>query len=301
MLELRTKTHPLKLREFIFFGCHILFICILGYCLELYEIRISHPKYEDIVSVYHFIPPAFVILTLVLSVSFHEVGHAFFAFLGGDWSVRGYGYLTFDFRKYIHPVLTIIFPLFFYILGGLPIPGGAVHIRFRYIKSFFMRILTHLGGATGNAFFIFILILVKKILALNPDTNSLAFLPYIDFIIYLNVLMILFNLIPLPPLDGFSFILELFPDNVAEALRRTGNQFGFFLVAYLIFIDNPLIHFIWQQTETISLYLGCEMRNIDEGRRLASFLHLQGLHYEDVSNYYNEAVNFFKNIIKNYQ
>ena len=112
--------------------------------------------------------------------------------------------------------------------------------------------------------------------------------------------MILFNLIPLPPLDGFSFILELFPDNVAEALRRTGNQFGFFLVAYLIFIDNPLIHFIWQQTEIISLYLGCEMQNIDTGNRLASFLHLQGLHYEDVSNYYKEAVNFFKNIIKNY-
>jgi Zn-dependent protease len=70
-----------------------------------------------------------ILVGVVLSVTLHEYGHALTAYWGGDRSVLAKGYLTLDFRRYAHPLLSVGMPLVFLAMGALPLPGGAVLIE----------------------------------------------------------------------------------------------------------------------------------------------------------------------------
>ena len=61
-----------------------------------------------------------------MSLCLHEFGHALVAYRGGDRSVRGKGYLTLDIRRYTDVGLSFVLPVLFLLLGGIPLPGGAV-------------------------------------------------------------------------------------------------------------------------------------------------------------------------------
>ena len=63
-----------------------------------------------------------------VSLCLHEFGHAYTAYRGGDRSVRAKGYLTLDIRRYADLGLSLVLPVFFLLLGGIPLPGGAVWI-----------------------------------------------------------------------------------------------------------------------------------------------------------------------------
>ncbi|MEM9137739.1 MAG: site-2 protease family protein, partial [Cyanobacteria bacterium P01_F01_bin.42] len=71
----------------------------------------------------------------ILSVCLHEFGHAIVAYWGGDRSVQQKGYLTLNPLKYTHPTYSIVMPLIFLLLGGLPLPGAAVYINTRALRS----------------------------------------------------------------------------------------------------------------------------------------------------------------------
>ena len=59
-----------------------------------------------------------------VSLCLHEFGHAYTAYRGGDRSVRAKGYLTLDIRRYADLGLSLVLPVFFLLLGGIPLPGG---------------------------------------------------------------------------------------------------------------------------------------------------------------------------------
>jgi len=77
----------------------------------------------------------FVIDGWIVSLCAHEFAHAFMADLGGDRSVRGNGYLSFNPLKYTHPLLSIIMPLIFMMLGGIGLPGGAVYVQTQRLRG----------------------------------------------------------------------------------------------------------------------------------------------------------------------
>ncbi len=70
-----------------------------------------------------------------MSLCLHEFGHALAAYLGGDTSVRDAGYLTLNPLKYSHPLLSIIMPVLFLMMGGIGLPGGAVYINRHALRS----------------------------------------------------------------------------------------------------------------------------------------------------------------------
>ena len=89
-----------------------------------------------------------------VSLCLHEFGHAYTAYRGGDRSVRAKGYLTLDIRRYADLGLSLVLPVFFLLLGGIPLPGGAVWIDHGAIRSRAVRSLVSLAGPaakTGNA------------------------------------------------------------------------------------------------------------------------------------------------------
>ena len=234
MLELATKTHPLRLREFIFLLFHSTLILLSAF--------LAVEKNQDI---YFTI---FIYALIYLSISVHEFGHSFFGFIGGDWAVRSNGYLTLNFLKYAHPVLTFIVPAILFFTAGFAVSGAAVYIREQYIKSGLMRFLTHAGGVIGNALMIIALIGLKPfILNYLPSENLNS---SIDFVIYINALMIAYNLIPIPPLDGFNILLSPLPNDLfKQHLLKICTPFGFFLLIY--FYASPTA----QQIPIVSLWL----------------------------------------------
>ena len=72
------------------------------------------------------------------------------AYRGGDRSVRAKGYLTLDIRRYADLGLSLVLPVFFLLLGGIPLPGGAVWIDHGAIRSRAVRSLVSLAGPAAN-------------------------------------------------------------------------------------------------------------------------------------------------------
>lgn len=135
------------------------------------------------------------------SLCLHEFGHAFVAYRGGDLSVRSKGYLTLDPRRYTDPVLSIVLPLIFVLIGGIPLPGGAVWINHHALRSRRRESMVSLAGPLTNLLLGLVLSVavatVRMPLGLASGLSYLAFLQVIAFVL---------NVLPIPGLDGYGAI-----------------------------------------------------------------------------------------------
>ena len=86
----------------------------------------------------------------IFSLCLHEFSHALVAYLGGDYTVREKGYLTFNPLKYTHPLFSLILPLLFLVMGGIGLPGGAVYIERQRIRNRFVLSFMSLAGPLSN-------------------------------------------------------------------------------------------------------------------------------------------------------
>ncbi len=143
----------------------------------------------------------FIIGGWVVSLCLHEFGHALVAYRGGDHEVRQRGYLTLDPRLYTDPVLSIVLPLVFLIIGGLPLPGGAVLINHWALRSKPVESLVSLAGPLSNLVIGLVLSTVVTFVPL-PLGLQLAF----SYLAFLQVLTFFFNILPVPGFDGFGVI-----------------------------------------------------------------------------------------------
>lgn len=143
----------------------------------------------------------FVIGGWVVSLCLHEFGHAFVAYRGGDHEVRMRGYLTLDPRHYTDPVMSIVLPLVYLIIGGLPLPGGAVLINHWALRSKPVESLVSFAGPLLNLV-IGLVLNAAVLVAPLPDGLALAF----SYLAFLQVFTFLFNILPVPGFDGFGVI-----------------------------------------------------------------------------------------------
>lgn len=143
----------------------------------------------------------FILGGWVVSLCLHEFGHAIVAYRGGDHEVAQRGYLSLDPRLYTDPVLTIVLPLLYLVIGGLPLPGGAVLINHWALRSKPIESLVSLAGPLFNLVIGGLLVVASNVLPV-PDGLYLAF----SYLAYLQVLTFLFNILPVPGFDGFGVI-----------------------------------------------------------------------------------------------
>jgi Zn-dependent protease len=148
---------------------------------------------------------AIVLFGWIFSLCLHEFSHALVAYYGGDYTVREKGYLTFNPLKYTHPVFSLLLPLVFLVLGGIGLPGGAVYIERWRIRNRFILSAVSLAGPLAN---LLVAIILGLILRFSPSIDA-SLLPGLSFLLVLQISAVLFNLIPLPPFDGYN-ILEPF-------------------------------------------------------------------------------------------
>jgi Zn-dependent protease len=219
---------------------------------------------------------AFVISGWIVSLCLHEFGHAATAFVGGDKSVAGKGYLTLDPRKYAHLGLSLALPVVFLLIGGIGLPGGAVWINRGAIRSRKMMSYMSLAGPFAN-FIMAALLAIPFVLGFGAvqlvnGFNVVSHLSFFGALAFLAVLQIgtgLLNLLPVPGLDGFGAIEPHLPAEVLRSVAKVRQFTTLFLL--LIFFNTNLGRYLWQAADEIAGWMNIPIGLSDWGQAAFSF------------------------------
>ncbi|MGH9408893.1 MAG: site-2 protease family protein [Vicinamibacterales bacterium] len=180
-----------------------------------------------------------VIVVAILSITSHEAAHGFVADRLGDPTAREHGRLTLNPIPHIDPFFTILLPLVLILSHAGFIFGGAKPVPVNVSRLRRPRRDWALVGAAGPAMNILIAIVLTAVLAaatslgLASWSSSLAEILTVG--IFLNALLAVFNLIPIPPLDG-SRVVQYFLSGEALVLYRRLEQFGLLIIIALVFL-----------------------------------------------------------------
>ncbi len=178
----------------------------------------------------------FVIGGWIISLSLHEFGHALAAFIGGDKTVAGKGYLTLNPLKYTHPVLSVVFPIIFLLLGGIPLPGGAVYINRSFLKNNLWQSVVSAAGPLGTLLSAVIFAL-PFLLYRGSFVVGYNFWAGLALLLFLQILALFLNLLPIPGLDGFGILEPFLPPEILR-FAYSFRQFSLFLLLAL-FMFTP--------------------------------------------------------------
>jgi Zn-dependent protease len=201
----------------------------------------------------------FVLVGWVFSVTLHEFAHALVAYMGGDYTVKEKGYLSFNPLKYTHPLLSVVMPLMFLMMGGIGLPGGAVYIERHRLRSKWWGAAVSAAGPTANLLLALILsapfaldlVDLRRLTYTNPDTiwQNAELWSAVAFLAALQVTAVALNLLPIPPLDGFGVIEPLLDERTRFQLMQF-TSFGFLLI--LVILWTPLGDGFWDMVRDIT-------------------------------------------------
>ncbi len=182
-------------------------------------------------------------LPFLLAVTLHEAGHAYAAHLLGDESQRTSGRLSLNPIVHLDPFGTVFMPLLA-VLSGFPFLMGyakPVMIQPRYFKKLRRdQIIVSVAGPFGNlvvAIFCAYVLRFALEFGLN-EKNWVVMAAYYG--IFMNCLFMVFNLLPIPPLDGGHVVAQFLPYNVAQSYNRIA-PYGFFILIGIIIFAQDII------------------------------------------------------------
>lgn len=179
-----------------------------------------------------------VLGVILFSMTLHEVMHGFVAYWLGDDTAKLEGRLTLNPVKHIDPILTIALPLILAVIGG-PIFGGAKPVPFNPARVRYEEwgaALVALAGPLTNFVIAFVLFGIFALLG-SPD-GILG--QVLVTAIVVNLGFFVFNMIPIPPLDGSRVIYALAPDFVRRGMEAI-EQYGIVLVFAIVMLASSLI------------------------------------------------------------
>jgi Zn-dependent protease len=191
---------------------------------------------------------AFEIVVLILAFSVHECAHAWTAWRLGDPTARMLGRVTLNPIKHLDPIGSIVFPLISLVYGGFLIGWAKpTPVTGRNFKNYRRDdILVTLAGPASNllsaTIALILLLIIKHILPAGNASIATAMaiamhvpgvategLPalfpialFLYLVIFINLLLFVFNLIPLPPLDGSHILRHFLPYRAAQVYDRMG-------------------------------------------------------------------------------
>jgi len=209
----------------------------------------------------------FVIAGWLVSLSLHEYAHALLAYLGGDRSVAERGYLTLNPLKYTHPVLSIVLPVVFLLVGGIGLPGGAVWIDRHAVRTKAAESLISAAGPAVNV--VFAVGCAVPFLAGADVTRHLTFWSALAFLGFLQLTASLLNLLPIPGVDGGNIVRPWLSPSQTKAFDAIA-PYGMLLLFVLLF--EPTVNTIFfTVVYTICPILGLPLTYVDYGRSLFQF------------------------------
>lgn len=184
----------------------------------------------------------FQIIILIFSIVIHEVSHGAMAYWLGDSTAKYAGRLTLNPIPHIDPVGSILVPLVMSLSGTGIIFGWAKPVPYNPYNLRDQRYGPALVGAAGPASNLILAIAFGLLIrAMNAyDFGSPALAMFFGIIVFYNVLLAIFNLVPIPPLDGSKILFYLLPDS-AYRVKMFLEQNGFMLLLIFILFFSSLI------------------------------------------------------------
>jgi Zn-dependent protease len=191
-----------------------------------------------------FIPALFYFLVIIPSAIMHEYAHGWMADRLGDPTARYAGRLSLDPRVHIDPIGSLLLPLLlFFGTGGRfmfayakPVPFNPNNLRDQRWGPVYVA----LAGPFVN---LFIALVVGLLIQILPESTFSGLL-YI--IVLANVLLAVFNCVPIPPLDGSKVLYAFLPASM-ENFKIALERFGFVLVLIFVFyfshVINPIVDY----------------------------------------------------------
>jgi len=180
----------------------------------------------------------FLIIILIFSVIIHEIAHGSVAYYLGDPTAKYAGRLTLNPIKHLDPVGSILVPVFLAIMAQItgagiifgwakPVPINPHNFRDQKYGSLKVALAGPLSNLSVAVFFGLILRFVPQVVTVP------GLVVIFSYIIYINILLAVFNLIPVPPLDGSHILFALLPYRARE-IQMFLRQFGMFIILFII-------------------------------------------------------------------
>jgi len=180
------------------------------------------------------------IVGIAVAISVHEFGHAYSAHLLGDDTAKMYGRMTLNPAKHLD-IMGLIAMIIFHIGWAKPVPVNPNNFKNYKVGN----TIVSLAGVTANIITAIICILINKYV------NMYAINLIAQYVIVYNVGFAAFNLLPIPPLDGWGVISSFIPYKYNELVYKYESMSSIiFLVliitgAYSLFV-SPIINIIWK-------------------------------------------------------
>lgn len=189
-----------------------------------------------------------IIGVILVSMTLHEAMHGFVAYWLGDDTAKMQGRLTLNPIKHIDPFLTILLPLMLAVVGA-PIFGGAKPVPFnpdRVRHGEWGAALVALAGPLTNLLIAFVVFGIAAILGDNPSyfSSSSILSTILSYGVVINLGFFIFNMIPLPPLDGSRVLYALAPNPVRRGMEYI-EQYGLlFVFAFVLLVSSYIGQYI---------------------------------------------------------
>jgi Zn-dependent protease len=186
-----------------------------------------------------------VIVVILLSMTLHEAMHAFMGYWLGDDTAKAQGRLTLNPIKHIDPFLTLLLPIMLALIGA-PIFGGAKPVPFNPDRVRFAEWGAALVAVAGPLTNLLIAFVVFGVSAVTGSPVDLFSAPngtgelILHTIVFVNLGFFVFNILPIPPLDGSRVVYALAPEFVRRVMEAI-EQYGIVLVFLLVFVANEQI------------------------------------------------------------
>jgi Zn-dependent protease len=188
---------------------------------------------------------------LLFSVIAHEYAHGYAALKQGDTTAQSLGRLTWNPIKHIDPFMTLILPaVLFYTTGGRIVLGGAkpVPVNPRNYRNFKRGdIIVSLAGVTVNllialsAIIVFVLVGLLGRLVPVVETTLAIIQAMMVLAVQINLLLLAFNLIPIPPLDGSHVVKYVLPLRLAVWYQQVG-RYGIVILVLLLSFGGKFLN-----------------------------------------------------------
>lgn len=179
----------------------------------------------------------YIVPALFIAMAFHEAMHAYAANWLGDTTARDEGRITLNPLAHIDPVMTIALPIGLLllqlppILAAKPVPFNPSRVRY----DEFGAALVGIAGPLTNLALAVVSAGALRILAL-PETGTTALVVFC----VINVALFVFNMLPIPPLDGSRLLYAVAPEPLQRVMYQIENM-GFMFLIIILFVLLPVL------------------------------------------------------------
>jgi Zn-dependent protease len=178
------------------------------------------------------------VIFLIIAITFHEAAHGYVARFFGDNTAWQFGRVTLNPFKHIDPIGTILLPALLFVTGSPFLFGYAkpVPINFGALRNPRRdMIFVAAAGPAMNVILAVIAALSFHLVDYLPDTVAHWIAENLRNSLVINVILAIFNLLPLPPLDGGRIVVGLLPDRLATRFARL-EPYGLSILVGVLFI-----------------------------------------------------------------